>query len=229
MPGSTRTLSTQVPAVARAAATSATVTTRVTQQAAQARGVPAANTTTLRVITRQAVARVYATGLTFNPDAYTAAGQPVAATVTLDGNAATLPLDGDAATTPMAGAAETIGDDLMKTGDLEPPWRVRVTDTVKQANLAGVVSWRMVGVHDGTVVFDDDSPLVQIDPDGTGDLWVADVSHRWQHPQTLLDMGGQQKVRLHADVVAYWPGDPLRPQTFDGARYVTLDIHAALP
>lgn len=191
-------------------------TTRATKGAGVARLTATGAITTSRVSTGRGVARLFATADTWNPDAYAPAAEPTAISVDLDGVAATIDLDGEAV---------TIGDP-MKSGDLEPPWRIRVGDARRRADLHGVTSWRMVAMRaDTTVVVDDPTPLVRVDPDGDGSTWIADVDHRWAAGETDVP-AGEQRIRLYGEVEAYWPGSPTRPQTFDGKRHATIDIFA---
>lgn len=101
----------------------------------------------------------------------------------------------------------------MKTGDLEPPWIVDVSDAGAQADLNTVASWRFVATLNGVTVFTDTSPDVTVDPTHT---YKAAVSHDWVLGETAND------GVLRADLVAVWPGG--REQTFPGEGHATLRL-----
>jgi hypothetical protein len=106
----------------------------------------------------------------------------------------------------------------MKTGDLEPPWRIAISDSDGQADLTGVVSWRLVvSLNNGDIAFTDNDPTVVVDP---GSLFSASVTHTWVDGQT--DAAGV----LRAEVVATWPGD--REQTFPSSGLATLRLETSL-
>jgi len=93
----------------------------------------------------------------------------------------------------------------MKTGDLEPPWRVAISDSDETANLTGVSSWRFVARRGTTVVFTDTSPTVTVG----ANVWTATVKHTWVLGETTT------AGLLEAEIVAVWPGG--REQTFPSA------------
>ena len=105
----------------------------------------------------------------------------------------------------------------MKTGDLEPPWIVDISDTGTQANLNSVVSWRFVASVNGTVVFTDTAPTVTVDPVNT---YKAAVKHTWSTGQTAI-------VGIYkAEIVAVWPSS--REQTFPGLGTAVLTVETGI-
>jgi hypothetical protein len=100
----------------------------------------------------------------------------------------------------------------VKTGDLEPPWTVDLSDSGAQANLSGVVSWQFLGYRDDVLVFTDSAPTVTV---GTP-TYEAVVEHDWVAGQT--DTAGT----LRGVVIATWPSG--RPQTFPGTSSFRIEI-----
>lgn len=104
----------------------------------------------------------------------------------------------------------------MKTGDLEPPWRIAISDGDETADLSDVVSWRFVAALGETVVFTDTAPVVTIG----ANPWQATVKHSWVDGET--DAAG----RMCAEIVAVWPGG--REQTFPSMDRAHIDIQEGL-
>ncbi|MEV6413831.1 hypothetical protein [Kribbella sp. NPDC051718] len=101
----------------------------------------------------------------------------------------------------------------MKTGDLEPPWIVDISDAGAQADLNTVQDWRFVASLNNVVVFTDTDPDVVVD---TTHTYKAAITHSWVSGETAND------GTLRAEVVAVWPGG--REQTFPGEGHATLRI-----
>lgn len=105
----------------------------------------------------------------------------------------------------------------MKTGDLEPPWIVDISDALAGGDLSTMESWRFVASLNDTVVFTDPDPTFTIDPD---DSSKGTVQHAWADGET--DNPGQ----LRAEIVGVWPGG--RPQRFPGLGQATITIERGL-
>lgn len=105
----------------------------------------------------------------------------------------------------------------MKTGDLEPPWIIDISDTGTRGDLNAVSSWRFVAKLNGVVVFTDTDPDITVDPTTS---YSAAVAHTWVDGQT--DAPGT----LRAEVVAVWPGG--REQTFPGEGHAIMKLEAGL-
>lgn len=105
----------------------------------------------------------------------------------------------------------------MKTGDLEPPWIIDISDDGNQANLNGVVSWRFVGSLNGVVVFTDTGPAHVVDPLVT---YRAAVSHTWVAGET------DDPGTMRGEIIAVWPSG--REQTFPGRGQAVIEIEPSL-
>lgn len=116
-------------------------------------------------------------------------------------------------------ATATTNGVRMKTGDLEPDWVIEISDAGRQADLNGVVSWRLIGLRGPTLVVDDLAPTVVVN---TAEPWRATVTHSWALGETASTEG----FRIEGAVVATWPGG--RPQTFPGHSVVHVDFEKAL-
>lgn len=105
----------------------------------------------------------------------------------------------------------------MKTGDLEPPWIIDISDDGNRADLNGVGSWRFVGSLNGVVVFTDVDPTVTVDPAST---YQAAVEHTWVAGES------DDPGTMRGEVVAIWPNG--REQTFPGRGQAVIEIEAGL-
>lgn len=104
----------------------------------------------------------------------------------------------------------------MKTGDLEPSWRVSISDGDQSTDLSDVASWRFVAVRaNGTTVFTDENPTVTVGANS----WEATVAHDWVSGET--DTAGT----LRGEIVATWSGG--REQTFPSAGSVAIRIESS--
>jgi hypothetical protein len=104
----------------------------------------------------------------------------------------------------------------MKTGDLEPPWRIAIGDSDHDADLTGVESWRFVASIGPAIIFTDEDPAITVGDD----VWTATLEHVWVDGET--DTRGTAK----AEIVAVWPGG--REQTFPSAGTATLTIEPSI-
>lgn len=105
----------------------------------------------------------------------------------------------------------------MKTGDLEPPWIVDVSDAEAGGDLNDVVSWKFVASLNDTVVFTDTAPTFTIDPGSTA---AGSIKHVWVAGET--DNPGL----LRGEIIAVWPGG--REQTFPGLGQLSIRIEPSL-
>jgi hypothetical protein len=105
----------------------------------------------------------------------------------------------------------------IKTGDLEPPWQVAISDGAQAADLTTVESWRFVARQGSAVLFTDTNPTVVVDGTNT---YEATVTHDWVAGET--DVAG----RVDAEIVAVWPG--AREQTFPSSGRVQLTIEPSI-
>lgn len=104
----------------------------------------------------------------------------------------------------------------MKTGDLEPPWQVAISDSDQTTDLSVVDSWRFVASQGGAVLFTDTDPAVVVG----SSVWEATVTHTWVAEET--DTPG----RIVAEIVATWPGG--REQTFPSTGRATLNLEQSI-